>query len=189
MRPKQIQRRPIRHRRRNRDHLVIRIASFVSSPQKPPSKSSAPPTSSHQSPGRTAPAHETSSASPSPAETLCPFCVIACSTTGRFCCLQKLERLNQHRQIVPIHRAIVVQPKLLKDHARAPQSLRRFFRLARNMPPPSCRQTAPPASAARSCKFTYVGFVTILWKYSAIAPTFLSIDHSLSFSTMIIRFV
>ena len=34
-----------------------------------------------------------------------------------------------------------------------------------------------------------LGLVTILWKYSAMAPTFLSMDHSLSLSTTIRRLV
>ena len=65
--------------------------------------------------------------------------------------LQKFEGLNQQLQVVPIHRPVVAQTELLKDHATADNALRRLFRFVRYMcAATGYRRTSPPVPPRRS---------------------------------------
>ncbi len=51
---------------------------------------------------------------------------------GTFLRLQKLERLNQRGDVVAIDRPVILQAKLLEDHAGPQHALGSLFRLARH---------------------------------------------------------
>ena len=53
---------------------------------------------------------------------------------GLVLALQELEGFNQQRQVVPIQRPVVAEAELLEQHARPDQSFGCLFRLARHVP-------------------------------------------------------